>query len=110
MSQWKVIDDDYFPSSTYRTAFEADGGGAESINGAGLFWRFILLKLQCKGMVMLTLLTIVLDQMENLYYFGTLYLSIYTVDVIFNVHPESAEEVKAMPASAFRKCMLNIFL
>lgn len=84
----KVIDRDSFPSSFYAQEIEED---VESINQTGLFIEYVKLVLEQPGNTWRFLITVIFDQLKNLYVWFTLKASVYMVNVVFG-HKEDAED------------------
>ncbi|CAE8585907.1 unnamed protein product [Polarella glacialis] len=86
----KVIDDDLFPTNKYKEQIEQGEEGIKEINGFGLIREFLTLIFHMDGLARSTLLTLVMDQLENLYLFCTLSAGIYMVDTVFNTTDEES--------------------
>lgn len=80
----KIIDDDFFPSNKYKIALEKGCDEIDKISQWGLFVEYVKLNLSTKGMFFLTAVTIIFDQMNNLYLFFLLKARTYLVNVVFN--------------------------
>lgn len=79
----KVYTDDTFPSNKYREEIKAGEDSIDELSGLMLFIEFMRYNLHCEGMLWRTLLTIVLDQLTNLYLFYTLNARAYLVNMVF---------------------------
>ena len=80
----KVMDSDFFPSSTYSQVLEK---GEESILGMNpvlLFAEFLKLLLSVPGMAWRLAVTLLFDQLKNVYVWFMLVSSVYMVNVIFS--------------------------
>jgi ABC-type multidrug transport system fused ATPase/permease subunit len=75
-----VIDDDVFPSNRFREQLLNDE--IEEIFGPSLMLEYFKLTFNDPQMHVDTLKIVILDQLANLYFFLTLYLTMYLVDVV----------------------------
>jgi len=87
----KIIDDDKFPSEKYVDMM--DDGRRSEISSFGLMWEFISRILLRNDIVRRdTWKVLFMDQATGLYFFLTLYLQMYLVDVVLNPKEEEAGE------------------
>lgn len=86
----KVIDRDSFPSSFYAQEIEED---VESINQTGLFIEYVKLILEQPGNTWRFLITVIFDQLKNIYVWFTLKASVYMVNVVFGHSADSEDEL-----------------
>jgi len=81
----KIIDDDKFPSNRYREELEeVSEESIENINQWGLFAEYVSLNVSQPGMRWRTYVSIVCDQLHNLYLFFLLTARTYLVNVVFD--------------------------
>mmetsp|Transcript_13112 Transcript_13112/g.29826 ORF Transcript_13112/g.29826 Transcript_13112/m.29826 type:complete len:826 (-) Transcript_13112:54-2531(-) len=85
----KIIDDDAFPTNKYRDQVLGGSESIEEIWSLGLFVEFCRLLWSNKPTRRRILLFMLLDQLYSLYFFLTLYLQVYMIDVV--LHPGSDE-------------------
>lgn len=85
----KIIDDDLFPTNKYADNFSSKEK-EEEIPAIGIFMEFCSMNMKDNTVFWGTLKSIMLDQVKNLYFFLTLYLQMYLVDVVLE-KPEGAE-------------------
>eukprot|EP00747_Dinoflagellata_sp_TGD_P075084 gnl/TRDRNA2_/TRDRNA2_158591_c0_seq1.p1 gnl/TRDRNA2_/TRDRNA2_158591_c0~~gnl/TRDRNA2_/TRDRNA2_158591_c0_seq1.p1 ORF type:complete len:914 (+),score=138.86 gnl/TRDRNA2_/TRDRNA2_158591_c0_seq1:97-2838(+) len=88
----KIIDDDLFPSSKYKKELVMGEQGVRRINGSGLFFEYFKLNMRSPGISWRMALSLFMDQWKNIYFFFTLAVSIYLVDVVFNIHEPWTED------------------
>lgn len=87
----KVMDNNLFPSDTYPEVTQGEDALAE-VSGVGLFIQYFLLNFRQPGMGWRTILTLLLDQMSNLNIYLQRWMSLYMVDVVFNVKDKETEK------------------
>ena len=85
-----IIDSDSFPSNKYAAHFNKSPEDEELISGFGIFIEFCKMNMQMPQVFWGTWKTLLLDQIKNLYFFLTLYLQMYLVDVVLS--PDEGEE------------------
>ena len=83
----KVIDTDTFPSSTYAKDIKED---IERIRQVSLFIDYVFFILEQPGNTWRFVITLLFDQLKNLYVWFTLISSVYMVNVVFG-HDGSQE-------------------
>ena len=87
----KVLDTDYFPSSAYASALEKGEEGIMKLNPILLYAEFLKLLLSVPGMSWRLAVTLLFDQLKNLYVWFMLVSSVYMVNVIFSKDPVNQE-------------------
>eukprot|EP00928_Gymnodinium_smaydae_P036634 TRINITY_DN25579_c0_g1_i1.p1 TRINITY_DN25579_c0_g1~~TRINITY_DN25579_c0_g1_i1.p1 ORF type:complete len:673 (-),score=81.68 TRINITY_DN25579_c0_g1_i1:100-2118(-) len=87
----KIIDDDGFPTNRFKTEIQA--GNLEEIPLSSLMFEFCKFNIGNRGVRWRTVATMLLDLTHNAYYFLTLQLNVYMVDVLFSREEESEEEL-----------------
>jgi len=80
----KIIDDDMFPSNRYREQLQEGAAGIEKINQWGLFVEYVKLNFSTPGTGWRTVMSIVCDQMHNVYLFFLLKARTYLVNIVFD--------------------------
>lgn len=81
----KVMDAAAFPTSKFKKELREGDEAIESINKFQLFVEFIKLMWTFDGIWWRTILTLLLDQLKNVYVYVRLIVSIYMVDTVFNM-------------------------
>lgn len=76
-----IIDDDVFPTNKYKDALE-QSKDLESIPGISLMMEYVKLNLSRTEIYRKTVKCILADFVKSSYYFMTLYLQLYLVDVV----------------------------
>jgi ABC-type multidrug transport system fused ATPase/permease subunit len=91
----KVIDSDVFPSDKYAKELQGGGNGEEKdISPFGLYWEYCKLNFAAPEIAWRTVLTLILDQLDNVYRFLIITLRVYMVDTLFAIHdPTSASRL-----------------
>jgi len=84
-----IIDDDSFPTNKYVDNFSSPEE-EEKIPGVGIFIEFCKMSTHSPQIFWGTWKTLLLDQVKNMYFFLTLYLQMYLVDVVLS--PGAGEE------------------
>lgn len=98
VSRAKIIDDDFFPSNKYRKSLEKGGAGVEDINQWALFQEYVKLNFGHELIGWRTVVTILLDQMNNVYLFFLLKARTYMVNVVFNQEDPGTLQQLILPA------------
>lgn len=88
----KVIDKDPFPSDRYGDILCQGLEAVETINGFGLFLEYCRLNLSCEGILWRTLLTVFMDQLQNIYLLVIILLRVYMVDTLYAMTDHTSEE------------------
>lgn len=86
----KVIDSDVFPSSKYRTTLETQG--AQAVSEAGLIWEYLKLVAGQKGIGWRTAVSLILDELDNVYIYFQIRLQMFLVDVVLNTKDPATED------------------
>eukprot|EP00437_Effrenium_voratum_P005659 CAMPEP_0181427244 /NCGR_PEP_ID=MMETSP1110-20121109/16071_1 /TAXON_ID=174948 /ORGANISM="Symbiodinium sp., Strain CCMP421" /LENGTH=824 /DNA_ID=CAMNT_0023550449 /DNA_START=48 /DNA_END=2522 /DNA_ORIENTATION=+ len=95
----KIIDTDTFPSSKYEDQLKMGDEGLDQISSTGLYWEYWkLCFFQVPGIAVRTVLTLVFDQLKNVYRYFVLCLNIYLVDVLFNMNDPETKERLVLPS------------
>eukprot|EP00439_Symbiodinium_sp_Y106_P070289 s872_g12.t1 len=95
----KIIDTDTFPSSKYEDQLKMGDEGLDQISSTGLYWEYWkLCFFQVPGIAVRTILTLVFDQLKNVYRYFVLCLNIYLVDVLFNMNDPETKERLVLPS------------
>jgi ABC-type multidrug transport system fused ATPase/permease subunit len=89
----KVIDTDYFPTNTYKEQFEEQNAtkGELEVPGMGLFLEFLKLCFADRDIFLKAVSYCALDLIKGLYYFLTLWLQMYLIDVVLSGGEEEEE-------------------
>merc|ERR1719379_421868 len=81
-----IIDDDFFPSNDFEEAIEGEDEKAlheKSFQLLIAYMRFVFTRVPTVRWK--TLLTIALDQLDNAYYLGMIFVRVYLVDTVLNL-------------------------
>eukprot|EP00439_Symbiodinium_sp_Y106_P033586 s6759_g4.t1 len=92
----KVLDTDYFPSSTYERILQKGEDDIRKMNRILLFAEFVKLLLSVPGVKWRLVLTLFFDQLKTVYAWFMLVSSVYMVNVIFN-KDEALEQELVIP-------------
>eukprot|EP00930_Biecheleria_cincta_P072845 TRINITY_DN6018_c0_g1_i1.p1 TRINITY_DN6018_c0_g1~~TRINITY_DN6018_c0_g1_i1.p1 ORF type:complete len:906 (-),score=152.00 TRINITY_DN6018_c0_g1_i1:183-2900(-) len=87
------LDDDLFPSNTYREEIEQGEEAINSISAFKLFWEYFKLNAQIPGMAWRTYLTLFLDQLKNMYLLLTLVARTYLVNIVLVDGKDTEDEL-----------------
>eukprot|EP00930_Biecheleria_cincta_P047101 TRINITY_DN32589_c0_g1_i1.p1 TRINITY_DN32589_c0_g1~~TRINITY_DN32589_c0_g1_i1.p1 ORF type:complete len:827 (-),score=142.55 TRINITY_DN32589_c0_g1_i1:24-2504(-) len=87
------LDDDLFPSNTYREEIEQGEEAINSISAFKLFREYFQLNAQIPGMAWRTYVTLILDQVKNLYLLLSLVSRTYLVNVVLADGKETEDEL-----------------
>lgn len=87
----EVFTDDAFPTNKYAAQLALGGDSVEEISRLMLFFEFVKYTICCPGIAWRTVLTLVLDQLANLYLFFTLSARAYLVNVVFSREADKDE-------------------
>lgn len=82
----KVIDTNRFPSDEFSEQIDAREEGIRTISDFRLFVAYFKLVFGMPGVTWPTLITLLLDQLRNLYLLLKLALHIYMIDTVFAMH------------------------
>jgi len=89
----KIIDEDCFPTNVYKDFYASDRvEDGEEVPAFGIFGEYCKMNMLLPEVYWGTFKTLCLDQVKNLYFFLTLYLQMYLVDVVLSREPEGGEE------------------
>jgi len=89
-----IIDDDAFPTNKYKNACASEEE-LEKLSGPGLMLEYVRMNFADRNLRCRTILSILLDQVKNLYFLMTIYLQMYLVDVVLGAHEGGEGEVEA---------------
>mmetsp|Transcript_23469 Transcript_23469/g.54742 ORF Transcript_23469/g.54742 Transcript_23469/m.54742 type:complete len:918 (-) Transcript_23469:149-2902(-) len=89
----KIIDDDCFPTNKFRASLkDCDEELEKEVPGVALFFEYCKLNMSQPVICWGTIKYVILDQFKNLYFFMTLYLQMYLIDVVLAPGEELEEE------------------
>lgn len=89
----KIIDDDCFPTNKYAEEFQ-DNTRVHDIPGFSLMIEYIRMVVSNDDTLWATIKYILLDQVKGIYYFLTLYLQMYVIDVVLKPTPEDIDSTE----------------
>ena len=89
----KVLDTDFFPSSTYAHILEQGETGMAKMNKLFLFVEFVKLLMSVPSIAWRLAVTLAVDQLKNLYVWFMLVSSVYMVNVIFSKDAAMEQEL-----------------
>lgn len=75
------------PRRAARAKIQEGADGIEQISNVGLVWDFMKLVFSSDGLAWRTALTMVADQMKNVYLYFTIAVTVYFADVLFADKP-----------------------
>lgn len=82
-SRVKILNSDPFPSDTYAEEIQAGEESIEEIDDFGLFCEYCQMNFRSAGVQWKTVFILVMDQLNNIFIFGSLWVGIYMVDTVF---------------------------
>lgn len=88
-----AIDNTTFPSAKYSDAIKQGEAGIEAISKIGLYFEFWKLCFGMDGIAWRTCLSVLTYQICNLNLLVRLYVTMYMVDTVFNMHDETEENL-----------------
>eukprot|EP00929_Paragymnodinium_shiwhaense_P113968 TRINITY_DN82278_c0_g1_i1.p1 TRINITY_DN82278_c0_g1~~TRINITY_DN82278_c0_g1_i1.p1 ORF type:complete len:844 (+),score=118.31 TRINITY_DN82278_c0_g1_i1:75-2606(+) len=78
-----IIDDEAFPTSKYRDAFSGRGlKGPEGVGNASLYLEYLKMCLNERAVLYRVILLLLMSLLKGFYYFMTIYLQVYLIDVV----------------------------
>eukprot|EP00930_Biecheleria_cincta_P072846 TRINITY_DN6018_c0_g2_i1.p1 TRINITY_DN6018_c0_g2~~TRINITY_DN6018_c0_g2_i1.p1 ORF type:complete len:930 (-),score=128.93 TRINITY_DN6018_c0_g2_i1:71-2725(-) len=87
------LDDDLFPSNTYREEIEQGEESINNISAFNLFWEYFNLNVQIPGMAWRTYVTLFLDQLKNMYLLLSLVARTYLINVVLADGKDTEDEL-----------------
>jgi len=93
MSSVMILDDDLFPSNSFKEVIELHSEPALYETGFSLLWGFIrFCFVHVPTIQWKTILVLLLANLGNAYYLATIFLRVYLVDTVLNTEDPSAED------------------
>uniref|UniRef100_A0A7S2KED4 ABC transporter domain-containing protein n=1 Tax=Zooxanthella nutricula TaxID=1333877 RepID=A0A7S2KED4_9DINO len=87
-----------FPSNKYTKELQRGSAGIEEINQWGLFFEYLMLNFGHEGLGRSSVITMMFDQMKNMYLFFLLKARTYLVNVVFDTdNPATRAELIGVP-------------